>query len=192
VCQLEALRGCLTIAGIRRALCRLPKGLDETYARILANINPEWQHYVYDILTLLAFSIRPLKLREVVDAIAVDAETGCFSDDEKLQDPMDILKIGSSLIALSNYAETPSVYQDLKFAHFSVKEYLVSDRTAHSQYHISEGRAHHLIAERCLLYLISDLDSPIRPYDNRQRLTFVEYSSNFWHRHAQKVSLGQG
>jgi hypothetical protein len=177
----------LTVAAIKRTLKQLPKTLDETYARILANIHPDWQHYVYDILTLLAFSMRPLKLKEVVEAIAVDTDTGCFSEEEKLQDPLDIFRIASSLITLSGEGEG-DVDPELRFAHFSVKEYLVSDRTAPSRYHITENRAHQLIAERCLLYLISNLDIPAISENDLPRFGFLEYSAEFWYQHTQKVT----
>ena len=69
----------------------------------------------------------------------------------------------SSLITLSS---NPSKWSDLAFyheseevrlAHYSVKEYLVSDRVrvgAAKKYSISEIAANTLIAETCLAYLL--------------------------------------
>src|SRR5205085_10860074 len=109
----------------------------------------------YDILNLLAFSKRPLKLREVVDAIAFNAKEKCFTEDEKLQDPLDVLQICSSLITLQY--DNKEYDPEVRFAHFSVQEYLVSDRTMGNLYHIVRTNADLLIAERCLIYLISNL-----------------------------------
>src|SRR5208282_5673884 len=84
VCQLNALQKCLNIKQINKTLCQLPKTLDDTYFRILDNIDENYWPYVHDILNLIAFSNRPLKLREIVEAIAFDPETKCFSEYEKL------------------------------------------------------------------------------------------------------------
>lgn len=102
VCQLDALRKCRTTGQIKRALTELPKTLDSTYLRILENIDENSWRYVHDVLNLIAFSVQPLKVGEIVDAIAFDAERKCFSEDEKLQDPLDVLQICSSLISLSD------------------------------------------------------------------------------------------
>jgi hypothetical protein len=173
---------------MRRALREFPRTLDETYLRILTNIDPQWQHYIYDILTFLAFSLRPLKLKEVVDAIAFDANTGGFSDEEQIADPLDILTVGSGLIALSNSGEVEE--RELRFTHFSVKEYIVSHRAA--RYQITEDRAHFMIAERCLLYLISNLDIPALSIHDLRRFGFLEYSAEFWYQHLKKIMSSQG
>ena len=47
---------------MRRALDHLPKGLDETYDRILKGIPQEKQDYAQCLLKCVAVSIRPLIL----------------------------------------------------------------------------------------------------------------------------------
>src|SRR5438034_10716593 len=72
VCQLDELRKCLNIESLRRALRTLPKTLDDTYARILMNIDEEFYEYALRVLQWLAFSACPVKLGEVAESIAVD------------------------------------------------------------------------------------------------------------------------
>jgi len=100
VCRLDALRKCRTTKQIATTLTKLQKTLNDIYVRILENIDEDYCRYVHDILILIAFSMRPLKLSEIVEAIAFDAEKKCFSEEEKLGDPLDVLEICSSLISL--------------------------------------------------------------------------------------------
>ena len=102
VCQLDALQKCRTVKEIRTTLCQLPKTLDETYIRILDKIDENDSRRVHDVLQLIAFSRRPLTLGEIVEAIAFDTDKKCFSEDEKLVDPLDVLEICSSLISLAD------------------------------------------------------------------------------------------
>ena len=55
VCQLDALRKCLTTGHIKKALQQLPKTLDDTYNRILDQIDDEYCQFAYDIFTLTSF-----------------------------------------------------------------------------------------------------------------------------------------
>src|SRR5947207_5444587 len=154
VCQLDSLRKCRTAKEIRATLRQLPKTLDDTYIRILKNINENDRGRVDDILNLIAFSKRPLKLKEIVEAIAFDAEKGCFDEDEKLGDPLDVLEMCSSLISLAEMQTSTEVgdsdaeesikmteiyEQEVRFAHFSVKEFLIDNRSSDGNpFHISD------------------------------------------------------
>ena len=66
MCQLDALKRCLTLPSLRRALDSLPRTLNETYDRILRNIPDQYRVDVVRILQFLAFGERPLLLEEVV------------------------------------------------------------------------------------------------------------------------------
>lgn len=74
VCQLDELRKCLTPKELRRALSSLPKTLDDTYARILYNINERHSADAFKILQWLVYSARPLLLEEVAEVAAVEIE----------------------------------------------------------------------------------------------------------------------
>ncbi|KAI0206014.1 hypothetical protein F4808DRAFT_455506 [Astrocystis sublimbata] len=132
-CQLDELEKCFRPPEVRKALANLPKTLDETYARIIANISPEHKHVAIRILQFLTFSKRPLSLEEAVDCIAVNTNTQTFDPEDRNPIPEEISRYCSSLVVIAEreggYEEANTV-TELQLAHFSVKEYLVSDKLA--------------------------------------------------------------
>jgi ankyrin repeat domain-containing protein 50 len=202
VCQLDALRKCLTTGHVKKALQQLPKTLDDTYNRILDQINDEYCQFACDIFTFLAFSKRPLKLEEVVEGIAFNPETKCFDDDKKLFDPLDVLQVCSSLITLSDprtlhnakgsdeQEDHLEVSKQVRFAHFSVKEFLTSERASKSRFHISVQTSHELIAERSILYMLSNLKAVDLPSPNS--FPFLRYSARYWYEHVYAMSNYEG
>jgi ankyrin repeat protein len=102
VCQLDALGKCLTVPMLRKTLQSLPSTLDETYARILRNVDEAWSESVARILEWLVFSATPLRLTEVAELVAIDVdEDPPFDPDRRLPEPKDILTMCSSLITMT-------------------------------------------------------------------------------------------
>ena len=105
-CQLDSLGDCFHLPHLRQTLASLPKTLDDTYARILCNIDKRYNFYnrhILKILQWLAFSVRPLQLEELAEIFAIDVdETPRFDPQRRLFEPRDILTICSSLITLTN------------------------------------------------------------------------------------------
>ena len=101
-CQLDSLGDCFDLHHLHQALASLPKTLDDTYARILCNIDKRYNSYnrhILKILQWLAFSVRPLQLEELAEIFAIDVdETPRFDPQRRLFEPRDILTICSSLI----------------------------------------------------------------------------------------------
>src|SRR5438105_321000 len=149
-CQLDALGKCLNLPRLRKALKGLPDTLDGTYDRILCAIDKENSQDALKILQWLVYSARPLQIGEVVDAIAVYGDGNLrFDIESRLPDPQDILTICSSLVTIAG--------PEIRLAHYSVKEYLVSDRIQYGracQYSILEVPTNVSIAEICLAYLL--------------------------------------
>jgi hypothetical protein len=107
--------------------------LDHTYDRILRAIDEEYSQDAFKILQWLAYSARPLRVEELVEVIAVDIEDNPrFDPGKRLPDPLDILTICFSLITTANEVEEDdhgkAIGMEIRLAHFSVKEYLVSKR----------------------------------------------------------------
>lgn len=69
----------------------------------MINIPPEYRKEAQRALQLLTVSRRPLKLREVAEAIVVDIEREIFDPENRLADPESLLEICSSLLTLSGY-----------------------------------------------------------------------------------------
>ncbi|PSN62652.1 hypothetical protein BS50DRAFT_447368, partial [Corynespora cassiicola Philippines] len=99
VCQLEELRKCMTPKQLREALQRLPLTLEDTYSRILENIDPIFAEDARRMLTWLCFAKRPLTLDEMVDVLAVSLSGLEYDVDQKVQDPEDLLSICGSLVS---------------------------------------------------------------------------------------------
>ncbi|KAN0130459.1 hypothetical protein V8E53_011722 [Lactarius tabidus] len=70
-CQLESLRHCLP-QSLRRSLRELPKSLDETYERLLKNINQATRDYTHRLLQCLTVAVRPLRVEELAEVLAFD------------------------------------------------------------------------------------------------------------------------
>ena len=152
---MDELRICRSPIQLRKALKGLPKTLDQTYERMLCRIEEEDRHYAMKILQWLAFSARPLLLKEVAEIVTIDINSDPQVDpDRRFADRQEILEICASLIV----RETRGLNDDkIRLAHFSVKEYLISERIRTgpaSEFAIQETPSNRSIAEDCLLYLL--------------------------------------
>ena len=89
-------------------MASLPKTLDDTYERILCNIDEDHAEDALKVLQWLAFSARPLELQEVAEATAITLDgLPRFDPEDRLRHPTDILAICSSLISVSRPISLP-------------------------------------------------------------------------------------
>ncbi|KAF9873496.1 hypothetical protein CkaCkLH20_08955 [Colletotrichum karsti] len=184
-CQLDALEGCLNEAELDSALNRLPKTLDETYKRIWDNVPSTKKDTARKILQFLAFSERPLRLKEAADAIVVfPTNKPRFDTKNRMPRPREITNYCSSLIIVS---PGENGVEEVQLAHLSVKEFLVSNDCI-SQ-HFTEPSARGLIAEVCLVYLL-ELDHSAELKDVRRRFPLAQYASQYWMKHAISSDTG--
>ena len=205
----------------------MPETLDRTYDQIIGKIKAEDHQFAAKLLRWLTYSIRPLRLEEIAEVIAIDTNgSPPFDLGKRFEDPSDILEICSSLVSVED-VETQRYHQDIdtdadedaysdndgradtvargvtrhktekyrkakiRLAHFSVKEYLVSDRIQHGPafvYSLKEEVSNELIAQDCLVYLLH----LIKPDIWRSTLTVVEYplaryAARYWIDHIQFV-----
>jgi hypothetical protein len=70
-CQLEALRHCLP-PSLRGILVELPETLDETYERVLKEINKANREHARRLLQCLTVASRPLRVAELAEVLAID------------------------------------------------------------------------------------------------------------------------
>jgi ankyrin repeat protein len=178
---------------LRRSLATLPPTLDQTYDRILIEIDEDDSMYAFRILQWLAFSTRPLTVEEVAEAAAVDAERDpAFERDEVLEDPLEALNICSSLVTMtvnSKDARMNPGQRVLALAHYSVQEYLLSERIRQSkarQYSMQATLSHGTIAKGCLEYLLQLQQPDTSPKHILQNFALANYSANSWMDHAQR------
>jgi hypothetical protein len=207
-CQLDTLARCLTRGRVRRALEEIPKTLDETYARTLCVIDEsEYAEEALEILTWLTYAERPLTTTEVlqVTGILMDDELH-FDEDEVLEEPVDILRICSSLVSIvadtkdstgdsdddvtndEGFHSDTNPKSDLTYvrlAHFSVKEYLVSGRPCIARYRLQDQEPHDMLAKCCLVYLFRFHEDEWRSPDCETVFPLARYAASFWTQHAR-------
>ncbi|MCJ1462463.1 hypothetical protein MMC07_001065 [Pseudocyphellaria aurata] len=195
VCQLDSLQKCLMPSALRKTLKSLPHTLDETYERILSNIDEDHEEYALRVFRWLCFSARPMQLDEMVEVLATGSTVGsCFRPDDRFVNPHDILTICSTLIsvtATSNGTSTPNTNtQELRLAHYSVKEYLISDRlkkTSMHRYHIAPLSANIFVATTCLTYLLYFESSTILTAEFEDEFPLARYAAEFWPLHYRNI-----
>jgi len=188
-CQIEALKRCLDYHTLKEALSNLPESLDETYLRILKSIPREHKRQATTILRFLAWSDRPLRLEEMVDAIAVLVdEEPCFKPLDRMPEPSEIIRYCPGLVDLRDSAvkqylgdsERPGHGQELHLTHLSVKEYLTTNRLNQATDMIStESVAKANLAAICLRYLTHVNRLPSTRVI-RARFVFSEYCARYW------------
>jgi ankyrin repeat protein len=207
-CQLDALGKCRNRLALRNSLKTLPPTLDATYDRILCAINEEDSEYAVRILRWLAFSSRPLLLEEVSEVVAIDTNRDpMFDQDEVLEDPSDVLDICSSLITItttnnidrdfprpSHFGYVPSG-KVVGLAHYSVKEYLVSDRSRPhraEKYRIQDVSCNGFLAISCLGYLFQFDECDLFSCKDIEGSKLAQYAAEFWSKHAQAAGERRG
>ncbi len=188
-CQLEALRHCLP-PSVQRILEELPETLDETYERVLREINKANREYAHRLLQCLTVALRPLRVEELAEVLAIDFNGPAHGGIPQLNGNwrwtdhhQAVLSTCSSLIAIVE----DGYHQVVQFSHFSVKEFLMSDRLARSsggvsRYHIALGPAHTIVAQACLGVLLR-LDDGVDE-DNVGDIPLAKYASRHLFDHA--------
>ena len=186
-CQLEVLRQCFP-PSIRRVLEELPESLDETYQRILGSVGKANRGLAHQILQCLIVAVRPLRVEELAEVLALDFDTGGtpkLNPDWRWADQREaVLSACSSLVTIVNDGDSRIV----QFSHFSVKEFLTSIRTAESGrdiscFHIGLEPAHLILAQACLGVLFR-LDEHMDE-ETIKNFPLAEYAAKHWVRHAR-------
>jgi ankyrin repeat protein len=188
-CQLEALRHCLP-PSVRRTLDELPESLDETYERVLKEIKKPNRNHARRLLQCLVVAIRPLDVKELAEVLAVD-----FDDAEGIpklkpnwrweDEEQALLTSCSSLITIVG----TDFSRVVQFSHFSVKEFLTSERLATSngdvsRYHIVLEPAHTILAQTCMSVLLQP-DDRVEENGIGKRSPLAVYAARHWVTHAQ-------
>jgi ankyrin repeat protein len=196
------LRHCLA-PSLREQLNALPKSLDATYERVLDEIHSTNQgRHAHRLLQCLTVAVRPLRVEELAEVLAFELDTAegelpRFHPDWRWEDQEHaVLSACSSLIAIVNSDDS----RVIQFSHFSVKEYLTSERLSTSSgditgYHIALEPAHLILAQACLGALLN-VDTCVNKEYNEsgdeggslhrdEVMPLCEYAAQHWTSHAQ-------
>jgi len=173
-------------SSIRKALEELPTTLDDTYERALQGIPREKRHHARRLFQCLVAALRPLRAEELAEIFAIDFEEDApcnVMEGWRPENPEEaVLSTCSTLITVIEDEGSRTI----QFSHFSVKEFLTSDRLRTSEvgsirdYHIPLDSAHTLLARACLAVLL-ELD-----VENRVETSpLALYAAQNWVKHAK-------
>ena len=141
------------------------------------------------MLTLLCFASRPLTLPELIDGIAVSTTEPTGLDKERrFEDYNDINEICPGFTSLNVADETEIV----QIAHFSVQEYLESDRIKDSKaknFGLTNVEAHAEMAQICLIYLLDPkLPSSVLHGNILEEYPLAEFAAEYWYSHYKSTA----
>ena len=130
-----------------------------------------------------------------------------FNEDEILKDSHDILRVCSSFVSMitsgegsvefeddswtdhqsvySNEADTRLGTEYVRLAHFSVNEYVVSNRPCIGRYSLQPRESHDILANCCLVYLLRFEGQEWRDPDCEVDFPLARCAARFWTKHAR-------
>ena len=156
---------------------------------MLKEIKKPNRDHAQRLLQCLVVAIRPLRVEELAEVLAIN-----FNDTEDIpklnqnwrweDQERALLTSCSSLITIIDTSGSRVV----QFSHFSVKEYLTSERLATpsdvSRYHVTLKTAHTILARACVSVLLQ-LNDHNKPDDVEKNAPLAVYAAEYWVRHAQ-------
>jgi len=176
-------------SSIRKALNSLPITLDDTYERMLEGIPKEKFEHASRLFQCMVAAFRPLRVEELAELFAIDFGPGNVPNlvaGWRPENPEEaVLSTCSTFITTIDDRDSKIV----QFSHFSVKEFLTSDRLQLSnvgnicQYYIPLEPAHVILARACMTVLLQ-----VDEEQNEEHLRLLplgSYAMEHWVRHAR-------
>ena len=164
----------------------MPKTLDATYEHMLLGIDEEKWEFAHRLFQCLAVSVTPLRVEDLAEIMALRFDEGRppqYNTSWQLDNAEEsVLSACSSLITVTNVMGSRIV----QFAHFSVKEFLISDRLAtasenFSRYHIVPDLAHTTLAQASLSVLLQLNDRIDK--EGAGKFPLSDYAARHWFDH---------
>ncbi|KAH6881080.1 hypothetical protein B0T10DRAFT_518795 [Thelonectria olida] len=187
-CQFKALASCPQSEDLlEQLLDSLPQTLDETYERMLSNIPSTSRDYARQMLTLLCCARRPLTVAELVDGIAVQlGDTPKFNPKRKLKNINAIQEVCPGFTELDVDPNTSKA--TVRIAHFSVWEYLESERIRYSKdavfFSVRQQYADAQMACICLTVLLEPgLVTSASALLQQNNFALTRYAARYWPDH---------
>jgi ankyrin repeat protein len=155
---------------------------------MLEEIGKQNWEFAHRLFQCVAAASRPLRVEELAEFLAFDFKTETIpilQEDWREEDPEHAVRSTcSSLLAVVNV----DGFAIIQFAHFSVKEYLTSERLSvardtNSRFYVSMTPAHTIIAQACLSVLLH-LGNDDTTNDAPERSPLVAYAAEHWVGHA--------
>ncbi|KAK1671442.1 ankyrin repeat protein [Colletotrichum godetiae] len=175
---------------VRRVLVDIPSTLNGFYAGILTRVPEQDRTIAREALAWLCFSLRPLRLKELAEAIVLEDDDVDMDDDSRLTDPSVILEICQDLAHARDHYVT--------LAHDSIRTFLQSEwiqTSSASEYALDADACHQRIMRKCLTYLklkrfASGPVSKKRFIDARfAAYPLLNYATDMWPIHSERFPL---
>jgi ankyrin repeat protein len=192
-CHLETLKQCLTPRMLKHTLLSMPATLDGTYQRMFKAIIPEYMVFARSMLCWLAYANRPLRVAEVIDAMAFlqpddddNSSEVQFDTESRLRDLKDIAAICPGLVTVVD--DTEANTKQVRLAHNSIKDYIVSSRMPAdlaSCFKMDPVPSHGMIARNCLAYLLQFESHESLNSEALLEYPLARYAAEFWTQHAR-------
>jgi hypothetical protein len=105
-----------------------------------------------------------------------------------------VLKICSSLVTIVTTEKFDLItrrhlsFKVVLLAHYSVKEYLTSERCRQAQYSMQNAACNEFIAKSCLQYILQFQGSAFFTNENLGEFKLAQYSAEFWTTHVRGAS----
>ncbi|KAI7467228.1 hypothetical protein KC351_g14133 [Hortaea werneckii] len=224
-CQIQELKKLKSTKPkyIEDVLRTLPKTLDETYDRMLCAIEERYRPEALTLLRWITYSKVPLTLEELAEAAIVDPSGEGTVDIDNRGDIEDSLDILSGLVMVygaddGHMTDDPSNNTDdsedlpiltsdaiapleddsnlmVRLAHFSVKEYLESERILESiakGFYLDAANEHRFLAQSCMTYLMycSDDMTEVSGWEDQRAHPLLKYSAESWYYHVSLQADG--
>lgn len=177
---------------MKSALDDIPATLNETYARILERMPEGDQPLAREALCWLCFSLMPMRLSEIAEAVVIEEGDTIIDSDSRLTNPEILIDICKGLISWA--PETGLV----TLAHDSIRTFLTSDwikTSPVSSFHLDPPSAHRTIMRKCLTYLqlTSFSDGPTASHTDLIRIKrdhpLLSYATYYWPIHTERFPL---
>ncbi|KAF2230326.1 hypothetical protein EV356DRAFT_418902, partial [Viridothelium virens] len=143
--HMESLTAQMTMLGIRNRLRSLPDSLDETYDNVMARIQGQDEmvaRIALQVLCWVCYTLRPLTLRELQHALAIEPGTTELNEDNVISDDDDILSCCAGLVVIDGSNNT------VRLVHYTAKDYFIKNR----QKWFPE--AEKTLSKACITYLL--------------------------------------
>ncbi|GAQ39412.1 hypothetical protein ANI_1_1768064 [Aspergillus niger] len=163
--QLKRLEECRNKSQIIEALRTMPQTLHDIYLSVIERINTKPSDIIYakTILTWLCFSVRPLTLTEVAAAASLEV-------------PEDVIKICTTSFVTFRRSD-----DEIRLAHFSVKEFLVDNECTGQWHQLSTLKGHIMLADQSLKILLQMTSRLSKEEVGKEVL--LRYAARYWQEH---------
>ena len=164
---------------IRQALNHLPKGLDDTYNEAMQRIGCQDKEDVdlaYRTLSWISFALRPLTIKEIQHALAVEPDQGNIENESLIDEDL-LVSVCAGLVTIDQESDI------IRLVHFTTEEYFKHTRLQHFP------DAQQKISEACITYLSFDIFdegycSTNKIFEDKLcQNPFLDYAAKYWGHH---------